>query len=395
MRILEKKVLIRFGCIFLLAVSMLLSSCQKNNANDPGAIRLEGVVESVSSFGSLVPSIKPDALKAAGIEYGDLLVIQVGDNIVVSTPYVDAFTQAGNMSPSLCNYNQQDKELELSLTNGSFVKKAGGKEGDRFIIKMDKKKGYLHEYNLLKGTYSYERSDYSSDEVFANFREMNTTGLKSGVLFRSTSPINFTMNKVRYTYTSELCRQKGLKTIIDIADSDDKVVELLSAEENEGSYMHECYQQGNIIGLAANADYIDDAFLDKVGRALKGIISHPAPYLIHCNEGKDRTGFYCILIEALCGASVEEIKTDYMLTFENLYHQEKGSEKYELTWEKNGFRMLWHMANPQAWEDVISIDWDKISLDGVDIAQGAYNYILKAGLTPDEINTLKKIISEK
>jgi len=157
--------------------------------------------------------------------------------------------------------------------------------------------------------------------------------------------------------------------------------------------MHDCYLQGHIIGLGSNADYISDAFLNKFGRALKGIISSPAPYLIHCNEGKDRTGFYCLLIEALCDASVEEIKTDYMLTFENMYHQQKGTEQYELTWQLNGYRMLWHMANPQTWNDVIKIDWDSISLEGVDIAKGAYDYAIMAGLTPDDINNLKTIIS--
>ena len=36
--------------------------------------------------------------------------------------------------------------------------------------------------------------------------------------------------------------------------------------------------------------------------ALKELPSHPAPYVVHCMEGKDRTGYVCALLEGLCGA---------------------------------------------------------------------------------------------
>ena len=43
------------------------------------------------------------------------------------------------------------------------------------------------------------------------------------------------------------------------------------------------------------------------------------PYLVHCTEGKDRTGFVCMVLEALCGATYEEIVQDYMITYANYY----------------------------------------------------------------------------
>ena len=41
------------------------------------------------------------------------------------------------------------------------------------------------------------------------------------------------------------------------------------------------------------------------------------PCYIHCTEGKDRTGFVCLLLEALCGANYGELRDDYMTTYAN------------------------------------------------------------------------------
>ena len=42
--------------------------------------------------------------------------------------------------------------------------------------------------------------------------------------------------------------------------------------------------------------------------------AHPAPYQIHCALGSDRTGAFCATLAAICGASWEQIATDYEAT---------------------------------------------------------------------------------
>jgi protein tyrosine/serine phosphatase len=37
-------------------------------------------------------------------------------------------------------------------------------------------------------------------------------------------------------------------------------------------------------------------------------------YVVHCIEGKDRTGYVCALLEGLCGATYEEIVAASKLT---------------------------------------------------------------------------------
>ena len=58
----------------------------------------------------------------------------------------------------------------------------------------------------------------------------------------------------------------------------------------------------------------------KLKTALQFMISHKGPYLIHCFAGVDRTGFVSALLEALMGASLEEICKSYLAAF----HFDKG-----------------------------------------------------------------------
>jgi len=374
----------------LLAISIAAISCQgKTNTSEDV---IHGTVSEVDSYGGLRLSFTADELEQQGVTYGDLLEITIGE-MVITTPYVDAYTEAGNMSPCLCNYNRLGEDFSISMANGSFALHVGGQAGDTVMVRMKEKEGYLKEYNLLQGTYTYSREDYASDEVFANFREVTAGNIASGVLYRSTSPINFEKNKVRYRYASELCRRHGIQTIVDIADSDEKIASYLPSSENEGSYMLRCMAAQHIIGLGSNADYLDSAFMGKLSYAVRQMLMMPAPYLIHCNEGKDRTGFYFLLLEALCGATMEEMKIDYMQTFENLYRQQRGSEQYELTWQKNGYRMLYLIAHPETWQNVVSIDWNNVQVDEAALQQAAVDYLAKTGLSEEEIQHLQNILT--
>ena len=69
---------------------------------------------------------------------------------------------------------------------------------------------------------------------------------------------------------------------------------------------------------------------------------HKGVYLVHCLEGKDRTGFVIALLEFLMGATYEEAEDDYMITYYNYYGVKKGDEKYNIiatsNFEKNLLR---------------------------------------------------------
>ena len=105
------------------------------------------------------------------------------------------------------------------------------------------------------------------------------------------------------------------------------------------------------------------------------------PYLIHCTEGKDRTGFVCAVLEALCGASYEEIVADYMITYENYYGitRESAPDSYNAIARLNIDGMLAFLAG---------VDDSTADLRGLSYEEPARNYLKTAGMSDEQINVL-------
>ena len=370
---------------FLLLATLTVAGCQKDIRQE---VFIEGTVESINSYGNLVLSFSPAEFAAAGADYGALFEICVGANDPFDALYVDSYAAAGSMSPCICNYNRADTELDVGLNNGTLISYLDVTQGDKVVLRL-KEKDYDPIVSYMSTVYTYDSSDYASDVEFANFRLAE--GFKN--VYRGTSPINFSKNKVRYSYCDSLCRSVGIKTVIDIADSDEDIRELLSLPEHEGSYMSQLYAEGAIIGLGSNTNYVSEEFTAKMARGLRFMISRSGPYFIHCNEGKDRTGFYFILLEALSGAGLSEIKNDYMQTYKNFFHYAEGSPEYENIWEKNGVRMLCHLAHPELWQQILQTEWSAAMLENVDLSAAARQYLLRCGLNSEEIGQLLSVFA--
>ncbi len=101
------------------------------------------------------------------------------------------------------------------------------------------------------------------------------------------------------------------------------------------------------------------------------------PYLVHCTEGKDRTGFVCMLIEMLCGASYQEIVDDYMITYDNYYGitEQKDKAKYDIILDKNLIAMMYTVAGSKT-----------VDLKTADLSALARAYLVKAGMTEAQID---------
>jgi hypothetical protein len=90
-----------------------------------------------------------------------------------------------------------------------------------------------------------------------------------------------------------------------------------------------------------------------------------------------------MLVEALMGASEEEIVRDYMLSYVNYYGVEEGSEKYDMIAEKNIMEMLRTVAGLEK----------GASLEGVDLAEAAQAYLLGHGMAAEALEALKAKLS--
>ncbi|MDR2759422.1 MAG: tyrosine-protein phosphatase, partial [Spirochaetaceae bacterium] len=94
-------------------------------------------------------------------------------------------------------------------------------------------------------------------------------------------------------------------------------------------WYNKLFQEGCTIALNMGFDFRSDKFGNKLNQGIKFIIDHRGPYLVHCLQGIDRTGFFGMLLEMVMGASKNEIIGDYMASFSGKPGFEKESEYYK------------------------------------------------------------------
>ena len=85
------------------------------------------------------------------------------------------------------------------------------------------------------------------------------------------------------------------------------------------------------------------------------------------------------------GAGFQEIIDDYMLSFYNYYGitQETEPERYEVVLNTNLYAMLYHVTGTNSYEE----------LTQVDLESAVTKYLLDAGMSEDDILTLKTKLS--
>lgn len=350
-------------------------------------------VADIDSYGMLVPSFTPQDLLDAGFDYSDLLDVKIGDNICLhDVPFVTGFNEVGVLETCFCDYNAQGKMYGFGLLHGNFSERIGGKPGDKIEITLSKRHGYMDTWKVMKSIYSPDRNMYDSDEIFANFRAVNTTGMAKGVLYRSSNPLNPKDNEVRYAFVDKLAEAAGVNTEIDLADTDAKIATYRNMDGFASTYCPNLFDKGNTIALGLTADVYSDTFMKKLGKGLRFMINHDAPYLVHCNEGKDRCGFVIILLESLAGAKYEEVANDYMQTLINFYKIQKGDMSYALRQTKSVDRLVWLLENIDAVEDYTNINWADKNPASVNLQQAAHDYVIKCGLSESECDKLVNIL---
>ena len=388
----------------------LLTACHREGPEKQSLPEISGTIVEVNGYGQPIPSFTPAQMSEVGFEYADLVDVKIGNKVVLyNVPYVSSFNEVAILGPSYVDYNARGDDFGFAMLNGDFHYYIGGEVGDKVTMTLSEKGGYQQTYDLMKSVYPVERRSNETAEQYANFRMVTTTGVAPGVLYRSSNPLNCVNNPSRYAVVDSLARQIGIKTEIDLADTPEKVEKYMATEGYASTYCPALYKAGNTIACGMMANTFCDDFKTRLGKAVQFMISHEPPYLIHCNEGKDRCGFVSLLFEALCGASIDELRRDYMVTMLNFYQIPDGGESYALRQSLSIDRMIWLMCNEDAledykkikWEtiDVSDIDWDglgfyKTQLQGVTLQASAAGYLRECGLDDTQIASLRSILTE-
>ncbi len=369
----EKHLIVLSVIICQLVFSVALTSCSDDDTTDNTPV-LKGKITSYNEFGAAMLSFTETDMTNAGFTLGDVISITIDDKKEIVMPYYDGFyTRNGEF---LCVAYPTYPSICFTANNIGLPKELTDLEGHSVTVRMKEKGGCLDVQTALSMKYSNERIEYPdlSDAEFANARTVKAGNIPSGILYRSSSP--FSNDIKRDIYVSEYLQQEKIRTVLNLADNEEKML----SYKDIPPYSLSLWKEGNVILCPLKADPTADDYNNRLIEALKQLPSHPAPYLVHCMEGKDRTGYVCALLEGLCGATYEEIVADYLVTYDNYYYINPAKDPV-LCNTLVSLRLntcLMFYANVS----------DESQLPNIDYAKAFSSYLLSHGMTQQQLDAL-------
>ena len=384
---------------FAMILIVLLTGCATRTqaVQETVITEVTSSVKEIQKYGNLVLTIEKKDLDAMGAEYGDVFTVSFQDTEVYA-PYCTNYSDvdlgsivlrndgetlilAINMGDFATTYSIAEKVSNPDKTYKWIFEEGKTMEDISLLLTLTGKGEYRDEWLIHQLSRTDNREDYSSDAAFANFREIKGGKIGEGALFRSSSPINNEIGRAKYA--DVLVKENGIRTVMNLADSEESILSYMEKEDFASPYYASLFENGDVIALNMGVSFKTREFQASLSEGLTFLASKEGPYLVHCTEGKDRAGFTSALLSALMGLTYQEIVEDYMTTYENYYHIEKGSEQYEAVKKSNIDSMLSFIA---------SIESDKLSQ--VDLSLKAEEFLLAIGMEEETVRKLKENLAK-
>jgi len=367
--------------IALIAVAVIIAAIAiavSLDHQDP-AIRAE-VIE-VKHGNTLVLDIGMDDLKGLGAEIGDDILVKTKDNtfsallspdskykgIPIYGGYIADVSGNITIGYTSCNHVSLDIEVGDILTLS--------REGRNPII--DKMPNYL------KG-HTDNPDDYDDMVEFGNLREVSGGDLISDWLYRSASPWNAGN---RSLVADDYYRGLGAEFLICLNLDEEELTGYV--ERMPDAYASGLYKEGKVSCQRVHAAV--HSYPDDMGFLIDSLLEAEGKTGIFCTYGKDRTGFYCAVIEGLVGATYDEILTDFMASMCNYYHIEEGSEEYDVISENYPQRVLYLYDHTELIDHPENVDWANVEFEKFDPEEVFTRYLVEyVGINADTVTKVKE-----
>lgn len=364
--------------MILLLCMVMFSSCAKHIDPSDKKVELRTVVTGYGTFGEMTLNVGLADMEKAGFKPGDCITAMIGGTAFDLPYYTGYFTPNGELL--IVDYPNSANTV-ITATNVGVVDRFPHMENSTIVLSLKEKGMYLDVENTLGMRYSNNREDFGSDVEFANAREVTTTGMARGILYRTASPFDNTNN--RAPYVSAFLQANGVKTALNLTDNADMIARYADVP----AYSKQIIDAGNVVFCKVDANYCGENFNRTLASGLAGLLDHPAPFVVHCTEGKDRTGYVCALLEALAGASYDEICADYLVTYDNYFHITPAKDP-------KACQLFVTLRLDDAMKFFCGID-DAAKLRSIDLSQAVRQYLLRYGMTDAQVQALRDILFGK
>ena len=360
-------------------VSAALVSCSPKE-NSPSLVDYN--IHHDDEFGGAYIDISIASFNELGFKFGDSLNLSFSNNV----KYEDIGYYSGYYVPAgqelVVGYPGYDY-IKFCINYGEDVYKMNAfDEKTEVTITLNEEGKYKDIEETLSISYSDDISKYPSKEEFANFRAVKVGNLKENLIYRGASPID--NRRKRASTVDDLLEENEVNYVIDLADGRSTVDGFYAKEDFNSPYFKSLDEDGKVALLSMGAAYKSEDFSGKMKSLFLSILGNDGRYYIHCLEGKDRTGFVCMVIEALCGATYDELVEDYFITYHNYYGIEKDSKKYETIKELHIDAMIRYVFSFEKSTNLLTANYHS----------KANAYLLSIGLTQEEINQVQTKLSK-
>lgn len=393
------KTFFSFMFALFLLTPVFITGCQKNKESNDVQL-LNCSIEHEDEFGGVYIKTTIENFNKLGFEYGDSVNITFSNGKELKDiPYYNGYytkngekllvAYPGYPYIKVCINNGDDLWEELNFFQGTLLAEKHTLWGELTLdsnvtasISLAERGKFLKIQQARDIHYLDDRTLYPNDQVFANFRSLTGGRLKKNFIYRSASPCDNQHNRAKVV--NDLIEDAGIEYILDLADNSTKIEGYIAKDDFQSDYFETLYNNDKVLPLALNMNFNSEYFKDQIILALKAIAENEGPFLIHCTEGKDRTGFMCLLVEALAGATYGEIVDDYMTTYFNYYAITKAFDKERYT------TIVENVLNPM----IETIVGQSITLNRDTVIEDyATAYVMQNNaLTEAQINTIKTAI---
>ncbi len=299
------------------------------------------------------------------VPYHNGYYVKVGGLVAVAYPGIPGISIAYNLGDGTF------KAFELD-------------EDDQVTIILNEKGKYLKEQELFSQTHSDDPNDFASIEIFCNFRTLEGGKLKKDWIYRSASMTNNGTN--RASYVDDLLEKYGIRTVVDLSDTEETLEEYRAKDDWNSDYFDKLNENGDVMLVGLSVNPSSESFRKQLTETIYEMIHREGPYLINCTEGKDRTGYAACLLEALAGATYEEIRADYLKTYEYFYNitEETSPESVQAAIDASFDPIMEIMFCTEEGDDIHTLNY----------AEKSREFCKNAGLTDAQIDEIVEAITE-